>query len=274
MKNFLAISVATVILFCSCGSTQKIQTAIAPKDTAVVVATPPPEDHAREDSIAFIRENYRSIIDKQIGFRTFSAKLDVDFRDTEGKKNSVTVHLRMFKDSIIWVLINGPLGIEGLRAIVTNDSVKVLNKQDKIYTVRSVTYLQEVTELPLDLVSLQNLLIGNPVFLDSNIVSYQKREGAVSLLSIGNFFKNLYTIGETDKVVQSCKLDDLDGQRNRTCYLTYADYDDKKGVMFSRERNINVAEKKKLDINLKFKQYEFNETLSFPFNVSEKYKRN
>jgi hypothetical protein len=273
MKNALIISAVALFVLCSCHSTKKIQTAIAPKDTTVAVVLPP-VDHAKEDSIAFIRENYRQVLNKQINFRTFSAKLDADYRDAEGKKSSVTVHLRMLKDSIIWVLINGPLGIEGLRAIVTNDSVKVLNKQDKTYTVRSVAYLQEVTELPLDLVSLQSLLIGNPVFLDSNIISYHKKEGTVSLLSIGSFFKNLFTIGETDKIVQSCKLDDLDELRNRTCYLTYTDYDDKKGVMFSKERNINVAEKKKLDIKLEFKQYEFNETLSFPFNVSEKYKRN
>jgi len=180
----------------------------------------------------------------------------------------------MAKDSLIWVLINGPLGIEGVRALITADSVKVLNKQDKTYSARSVSYLQEVTELPLDLHSLQNLLIGNPVFLDSNIISYQKDDDAVSLLSIGSFFKNLFTMAKADKTMQSSKLDDLDELRNRTCYLTYLDYEDKKGVMFSKERNINVAEKKKLDINLKFKQYEFNETLSFPFNVSEKYKRN
>jgi len=259
-------------LLASCGPTKKIQTAIAKKDTVAII--PPPVDTGHDDSLAFIKEQFRGIKEKHIGFKTFSAKIDVDFRDAEGKKSSVTAHVRMAKDSLIWVLINGPLGIEGVRALITADSVKVLNKQDKTYSARSVSYLQEVTELPLDLHSLQNLLIGNPVFLDSNIISYQKDDDAVSLLSIGSFFKNLFTIAQADKTMQSSKLDDLDELRNRTCYLTYLDYEDKKGVMFSKERNINVAEKKKLDINLKFKQYEFNETLSFPFNVSEKYKRN
>ena len=88
------------------------------------------------------------------------------------------------------------------------------------------------------------------------------------------FFKNLFTIGETDKLTQHSKLDDMDELKNRTCYLTYTDYENKKGVNFSTKREISVVEKKKLDIKLNFKQYDFNETLSFPFSVPKNYKRN
>jgi hypothetical protein len=50
----------------------------------------------------------------------------------------------------------------------------------------------------------------------------------------------------------------------KPAYLTYDDYENKKGVNFPTRRTISVAEKKKLDIKLNFKQYDFNETLSFP----------
>jgi hypothetical protein len=213
-------------------------------------------------------------MNNRLSFITFSAKIDVDYEDAEGKKYNVNAHVRMYKDSVIWVVITGALGIEGLRAYITPDSVKLLDKQNKNYIARSVSYLQEVTELPLDLASLQDLLIGNPVFLDSNIVSYSKSADAISLMSNGEFFKNLFTIGQTDKLIQSSKLDDLDEMKNRTCYLTYNDYEDKKGVNFSTRRDINVSEKKRLDIQLNFKQYDFNETLSFPFSVPKNYKRN
>jgi Domain of unknown function (DUF4292) len=119
-----------------------------------------------------------------------------------------------------------------LRAYITKDSVKLLNKQDKIYTARSVSYLQEVTALPLDLSSLQDLLLGNPVFLDSNIISYSLTPSTISLQSNGSFFKNLFTIGLTNKLVQSSKLDDRDELRSRTCYLTYEDYDQKNWILY------------------------------------------
>lgn len=270
-KGLIILSIFTCLLY-SCRSTKKIQSAIVKKDTLATTATV--VDHSREDSLAFIRKNYDSILINRINYRTFSAKVDVEYQDGDGKKYDVNAHIRMYKDSVIWVSVTAILGIEGLRAYVTKDSVKLLNKQDKIYTARSVTFLQEVTELPLSLSSLQDLLVGNPVFLDSNIVSYSKSPGSVSLLSLGDFFKNLFTITDDSKLAISSKLDDVEETRNRTCYLSYDDYENKKGPSFSTKRAINVSEKKKLDIKLNYRQYEFNETLSFPFNVPKNYTRN
>lgn len=59
----------------------------------------------------------------------------------------------MYKDSVIWIRITAILGIEGLRAYITKDSVKILNRQDKVYIARSVAFLQEIAALPLDLAS-------------------------------------------------------------------------------------------------------------------------
>ena len=274
VKHLMILPFAFVIIFYSCHSTKKIQIAIKPKDTAAVVVVNLPVNNPVEDSVKFISENLNRINSNRIAFTTFSAKVDVDYEDASGKKSNVNAHVRMYKDSVIWVVITGALGIEGLRAYITADSVKLLDKQNKTYTARSVSYLQDVTELPLELRSLQDLLLGNPVFLDSNIVSYSKSANTISLLSNGQFFKNLFTIGETDKLIISSKLDDLDELKNRTCYLTYGDYESKQGVNFSTDRNISVAEKKKLDIKLNFKQYAFNETLTFPFTVPKNYKRN
>ena len=182
--------VAAAGLLCSCHSTKKIQQAITKKDT---VATPPqPVINPHDDSINFIKDNYRQLLGHHIDFSSFSAKIDVDYEDADGKKNNVTAHIRMYKDSVIWVSVTGLLGIEGLRALITRDSVKLLVKQNKVFIERSVSYLQDVTELHLDLSALQDLLIGNPVFLDSNIISYSRTSSSITMLSNGDFFKNLF----------------------------------------------------------------------------------
>jgi hypothetical protein len=254
----------------SCRSTRKIQTAIAKKDSVQVVTVP---GRSADDSAAFIRETVTKMQATKIDFTTFSAKINVDYQGTDGKKYDVNANLRMYKDSAIWISITAILGIEGLRAFITKDSVKILNKQDKVYSARSVAFLQEMTALPLDLHSLQDVLIGNPVFVDSNIISYSRSGNSVSLLSIGEFFKNLLTLNEASRLENS-KLDDLDKIRSRTCNLSYSDYEFKKGVLFATKRRITVAEKSNLDIKLDFKSYDFNETLSFPFSVPKNYKRN
>jgi hypothetical protein len=266
------VLVAAILVMASCRSTRKIQTVIANKRDTVAVGQPV-IDHSREDTLAFIRQTVSSMKAAEINFTTFSAsKVNVDYQGADGKKYDVNANIRMYKDSAIWISITAIFGIEGLRALITKDSVKVLNKQDKVYTARSVAYLQEVTALPLTLHSLQEILIGNPVFLDSNIISYSRSGTTTSLLSVGDWFKGLLTLNGSYKIENS-KLDDIDINRSRTCNLSYSEYENKKGVDFSTKRRITVAEKGKLDIKLDFKQYEFNETLSFPFTIPKNYKK-
>lgn len=260
------------ILLTSCRGTRKIQTAIVKKDS-IQSARLSDLEKARLDSIAFIKENYTQLVAHRIQYTTFSAKMDVDYEDATGNNLKLNAQLRIYKDSVIWASITAILGIEGLRAYITRDSVKILDKQNKVYVARSVAYLTEVTALPLTLSSLQDLLIGNPVFLDSSLHAYSKGPSIISLHGINSFFKILFTISEQEKQLISTKLDDLDETRNRTSFLGYADYSNTAGVSFSQRRTILVSEKKKLNVELRFKQYAFNEMLSFPFTVPKNYRR-
>ena len=272
MKNVLLILVLSIAILSSCKTTKKIP--VPNSNTDTIVAPVVAATISKEDTLSFTRYLYQQILASKINYTTFSSKVDVDYRDGEGKKYNVNANIRMYRDSAIWVSVTAILGIEGLRAFITKDSVKLLNKQDKVYTARSVSYLQEMTELPLDLYSLQELIIGNPVFLDSNIVSYSRAGETISLLSLGKFFQNLLSIESRTYFLQSSQLEDIDKTKARTCYLTYSDYENKKGKNFPARRSISVSDKKKLDILMEFKQYEFNETLSFPFNIPKSYTSN
>lgn len=271
------IPVSLIFLMHSCRTVRTVPQPPPVIDTTVVVETPPEvkaPDHAHADSMEFIRNTYKAVLGNRIGFTSFSGKIDLDYDEAGGKDYNVNVHVRMYKDSVIWISVNAILGIEALRVRITPDSVKLLDKQNKQYTARSISYLQELTALPLDLSALQDLLLGNPVFLDSNIVSYAKNGNTIALNSIGNSFSNLFTVGEADKLVQQSRLDDLDKVRNRSCSLLYADYENKKAVNFATKRNIEISDKKKLTIKMDFKQYDFNEKLSFPFPVPKNYSQN
>jgi len=179
----------------------------------------------------------------------------------------------MCKDSVIWVSINAALGIEAFRVLITPDSVKVLNKLDKVAQLRSVNYLQEVTQLPFDFYTLQDLIIGNPIYLDSNIVSFKRDDEYVSLMSNGKPFKHYITVGGNDYLVNSSKLDDVEIGRSRTAVLNYGEYETRGDVKFATKRKISVAEKGKLDISMEFKQFNFNENLNYPFSVPKNYKK-
>jgi hypothetical protein len=269
-RFFLALMFIGVLA--SCRSTKKIQTAISKKDTTAVKITM--VDTRERDSILMVHNVWQQVKDNRINYRTFKAsKVNVDYRGADEKKYDFNASVQMFKDSAIWISATAILGIEAMRVLITKDSVKLLNKNDKTYTARSITYLQEITELPLDLPTLQDLIIGNPVFLDSTISSYSAAGGQITILTIGRFFKNLLTFNASDKTVLRSKLDDAEILHSRTADLTYSDYESKKNILFSTKRGIAVAEKKRLDIKLDFRQYEFDVDVSFPFSIPKNYQR-
>ena len=262
-----------VISVAGCRSAKKITTAIAKKDTVIAkpVDTATAED-LKADSFRYIRQLYSHIKASRIRCTSFSAKMKVHYEGGDGKDYEFNAFIRLQKDQMIWVSINAVLGIEAFRALITPDSVKVLNKLDKVYQLRSVGYLQEITHLPFDFQTLQDLILGNPIYLDSNILFYHKDEKGISLMSEGMQFRNYITLNKDDLTIRHSKLDDVDRLRARSCDLTYGDYEKVDSLHFSTFRKIAVAEKARLDIELTFRQYSFNEDLNFPFNIPKNYK--
>jgi hypothetical protein len=274
MKNITAIFAALIFIgaFSNCRSTKKLQTVISKRDSLQVPVVVPSVNR-KADSIRFIKEIAAAIDSNRIDFRTFSAKVKVDFEGKDGKKSDFNANIRLYKDSVMWISINALLGIEAFRVLITPDSVKVMNKVDKIVQLRSVSYLKEVARIPFTFHDLQELLIGNPIYLDSNIVSYRREPNGITLVSVGEVFKHFLMVGTNNYLPVQSKLDDVNPTRTRTCYIGYGDYQTKNNKRFSAFRKITVVEASKLDIELQFKQIDFNVDLNIPFTIPRNFKR-
>lgn len=281
---FAAILVCGMLigLLTGCRSTKRIQKAIATPannrdttgDAARAVAAASRDVHA--DSLEVIHSTLAGVLRNHIDFQTFSGHMKVHYQGSDGKDYELSVFVRMMKDSMIWMSVNaqvGPVNIEAFRVLITRDSVKILDKQKKIARLRSVSYLQDQVHLPVDFNTLQDLLIGNPIFLDTaHIIYYRTEKKGISLFSVGEAFSNLLTLNP-DFTAQHSKLDDTDPLRARTGDLTYGDYDYSGPAPFSTYRKISVAEKSKVDIEISYKQHKFNEALSYSFSIPKNYKR-
>lgn len=254
-----------------CKSTKKIQAAIVKKDSTSVLIT---NNSTNVDSMIIIKSALADINKKKIPFKTFSAKIKAEYQDVKGKQTNITAYVRMIKDSLIWISGYATVfNMEAFRVLISKDSVIVLNKLDKEVQFRSIDFLQEITQIPFDFSTLEDLLIGNPIFFTDSVVSYKEKESTVLLATISKFFKHLLTLNKTSGLLMHSKLDDLDINRNRTADITYDEYENNNGVNFSTFREITVSEKNKLDIQLKFKQYEFNKAIQIIFNIPNNYKR-
>ncbi|MDB5230677.1 MAG: hypothetical protein JWN76_1482 [Chitinophagaceae bacterium] len=269
MKHLFYITFVTVLITgChTAKKAQRIEEAISKKDTvqAVVITKATPVD-----SIAIGRNLIQRVNAHTIDFNTFSAKVKVAYEDKDDNGQG-TANFRMKRDSIIWVSLTGPLNVEAFRAFITKDSIILMNVLKKTVQYRSISYLQDLVQIPFDFKTLQNLIVGNPIFLDNNVVSYKVKENETLVLMVGQLFKNLLTLDNNATVLHS-KLDDLDAARNRTCDITYSDYQSANGFMFSTKRKLTVAENNRLNIDMDFKKFEFNPPLTFPFNIPKNYK--
>jgi Domain of unknown function (DUF4292) len=78
----------------------------------------------------------------------------------KGNKQGANLSLRMRRDSIIWVSA-GLAGIEGVRAVLTHDSVRVMNRLDKTYFSGGYDYLSKLLNVPVSFAQMQALLLGD-----------------------------------------------------------------------------------------------------------------
>ncbi len=272
MRNILIVVAAALISVVACKPVKKVQSlqyVITKKDTAQTIVV---KENPKVDSAILVKEIMGKVMRRKINFTTFNSKIKVDYEGVNETQH-VTAYMGIKKDSIILIKLVGPLGIVGMQVKITRDSVILVNKVDKWVKKKAISYLKEMSEIPFDFTTLQDLLIGNPIFLDSNIVSYQSGSYQLSVLMAGELFKHLVTLDNTSFRILHSKLDDIDVQRNRTCDITFGNYEYKNGYYFSAYRKISVAEKSKLDIYLEFKQYAFNEPLNYSFEVPKNYRR-
>ena len=273
----IVASVLFIGFITGCRSTKKIRKVMvtsttARKDTvgeaARAAAAPPRDAHA--DSLEVIRQALAGLNSNHIDFSTFSGHMHVHYQGSDGKDYKFNAIIRIKKDSMIWMSINAELGIEAFRMMITRDSVKILDKLKKTVRLRSVSYLQEQVHLPVDFQTLQDMLMGNPLFLDTaHILYYRTEKNGISLFAVGTTFTHLLTLNN-DYTLQHSKVDDTDPLSVRTGDFTYGDYSN---TRFSTYRKISVAERSKVDIEMSYKQYKFNEPLSYSFSIPKNYKR-
>lgn len=260
-----------IILFASCRSARKISTALNTKDSVTVIVNPLESDSAKK-----VLSTYERIKTNRIEFNTFTAKLKINYegKDKDGKDRSHDLNgiIRMQKDSVIWISVQAPIIGEVFRLKITPDTVSILDKMSNTVQYRQFDYLQEIANLPIEFSDLQDLLIGNPIFLDSNIVAYKESDDATSLTTLGKEFKNFSTFINPGLNLQRTKLDDVDVTSSRSADLIYDQYELNDTRMFAGKRKISIADKTRTDIELEFKQSQFNTPVNFPFNVPDKYK--
>ncbi len=81
-----------------------------------------------------------------------------------GMQQNISLNIRMKRHEKVWISAQALLGIEVARALVTRDSVYIIqNLPSRDYREYSLDSFSSVLSVPLSVTQLQDLLVGNPL---------------------------------------------------------------------------------------------------------------
>jgi hypothetical protein len=275
MKQTLALIVLGIVstgLF-SCRHSRQIagtsfpaadttQHQIEKKDSASVAAA----ETFNKELLSKLRSNY-------ISFNTFSAKLKVDFETESKQMAGINANMRMQKDSIIWISVSAPIIGEVARAIITPDSLKAIDKFHKIVYLRGMNDAKDILHIPFDFKTLQDLIIGNPVYLTDSISQVVTTPAVISFTCDSTVFTSLFNVFADDYILQQSRVMDKDSTRKRSVELTYGEYKSLDKVKFATRRRVFVEEKSYTKINMDFNKIDFDQPVTFPFTIPSGYSK-
>lgn len=225
------------------------------------------------EAVAYNKNMLSSIRSNIISFSTFSAKLKVDFESESKQMAGINAVIRMQKDSVIWISASLPVIGEVARAIITPDSLKAIDKFHKKQYLRAIKDANDVLNIPFDFKTLQDLIVGNPVYLTDSIYQVIKTPSVISFSCDSTLFTSLFNVFADDYVLQQSKVMDKDSARKRSCELTYGEYKSENGHKFATRRRIFVEEKSFTKVNMDFNKVDFDQPVSFPFTIPSGYSK-
>ena len=94
-------------------------------------------------------------------FEWLTANMSIQAEGNGQSFNDLNGQLRMRHDSLVWLSVTATMGVEVLRAKVSNDSIWFVNRMEKTYLAEPLDTLSTQLGMPLSLPLLQTLLLDN-----------------------------------------------------------------------------------------------------------------
>lgn len=177
--------------------------------------------------------------------------------------------LRMKNDSVIWVSISLKLGVEVARVMITNDSIKLVNRSARTYVTENIELINNILPVDVSLQFFQDLLVGNISGINSeNRYKVSIDEGRYKLISAGSdFMVNSIWVTPKDFKISKYNIQD----NNNKIEFRYDEFQNVGGKMMPSKISFELSSGYKVGLEINYSDIEVGDELSFPFNISKKY---
>lgn len=204
----------------------------------------------------------------EIEFDWLQSKIKANLGEGQPIQN-LNVTLRIRKDSAIWMSISAFLGIEVARILITQDSIKILDRLNKRYKVYTFQFINTISYIELDFQKLQGLLVGNRIFHSSKNLKLKTEENYYVLSSFENGIRTALWLSPEDYLLQQMEV--TQEQSTQQIKVTYAAYQKVGEIDFSHLRDITLGGENAIHTVLTYSKVKLNVPLKFPFSIPKDY---
>lgn len=271
-KDMLSRSLLIVLLlgfFVSCKSTKAVGTSGLPPKAASSDSMAAAVTTAAKSVSMARAEKLLSIKNGETSFNTLSGKAKAAL-SIGSNANDVTMNIRIKNKEAIWVSLTAIAGLEVARALITPDSVRVINRLENVYIKKPFSYLYEFTNDKINFATLQSVLMGNTISEFITGSTEVNIDGAKAGLktSVGSIIYDLM-VNNQNKVVQS-NLKDTEASQSLSVF--YGDFQtiSQQQVPHSVVMK-SQAKSKNISLDLKYTKIELDVPVEIPFRVPDRY---
>lgn len=230
---------------------------------------------------------YSKLKENEFHYEWLALKFDAKYTENKGSTD-FKGQIRARKDSVIWVSISPALGIELFRLIITNDSVKYVNRFNKEYFAGDYALVSRFLQIDIDFDILQSLLLGNDFqFYENNTFKADVDFPEYRLSTTGRhkIRKEAENLG-TDPIIlvqniwlnpESFKITRIDVKQfmkdNRKLEAYYGEFDKVEKETYPASLNFNITAENPFSLRINYSKAVLNEPMTFPFSIPGNYKR-
>lgn len=170
--------------------------------TACKLRKPPvvaPKEELRTD----IQAIQKAVTESMVEFEYMSFKGTGPFEGFDMKQN-ITLNVRMKRHEVVWISLQAMLGIEVGRALITTDSVFLIqNLPDRAYYSYSLDSLSTLVGVNLTVTQLQDFLVGNPILPYDHARAELQGDSIVVEKQSGTFLLREFLVANLPKIVKN-----------------------------------------------------------------------
>ena len=192
------------------------------------------------------------------------------------KENEVKANIRVRKDSVIWMNFT-VIGVQGGRALITRDSITILNNVKNEYFVFDYKELSKKFNLEINYDIIQSAMLGNLLLSRTAQDTVERKTASYLLNQQSGTVDILNYISATTMKIQKIEL--KENNTHNSLVINYANFQPLDTKLFPYDGTISLFYKAPAGLLNTTIIFEYNKVevgdkqLRFPFNIPKKYDR-